>query len=605
MKILLRIYEIIAFYFFIFVPVAYVLNYWGLELSVLVFILQALLICLIVYITSHLRAIISGLFRHKALLAGLLIFLALQGLFYYFYFTIPEWDGYAVILQIEQQLKASSLISAYRPFFPASITLISAATKLDPYFVFTIIFVPLQALLVVSGYLLAFKRISKPLNSLFWILLFFSIPVLNMEIGIVRAQTLLIIGLALYAAFLSNSYPASLNKKKIINFIISFVGLFYHELFIFLLLHYFINLVKTQVGKFLNPKSKLTDKQISLLVLSTALFMTLYALEIIPTLGFLKLSVINLLGRITDFHNWTLWYLNNYGSDGINIGWNGIFELSQFYSYYLSPTLLFLLIIMLVGKCKSFADLFSNSYFWVALLCFSLAEIFPRLGYYYLPERMWLIFVLFFIFSIFTNEKCIKCLNNLSKLTVVVLIFSEILGIIGSIYVSYAKKSLTSKPEYEAALWIKNNTPPTAQFFSQKANLPMITYFGRRQLLPESDYFFLGRTIQLVEPVAASQEVQTEELLLKNIREFDYYKGDLNLFNKNIGILRSIQRSSTIGSSVVDKSDIYILYSFQKFNSIYSGRQWWKEVNYFGLDLSKFSKYELVYSKDGVYIWKI
>ena len=51
---------------------------------------------------------------------------------------------------------------------------------------------------------------------------------------------------------------------------------------------------------------------------------------------------------------------------------------------------------------------------------------------------------------------------------------------------------------------------------------------------------------------------------------------------------------------------VYILYSTDKFNTIYSQREWWKKTNFYNANLEKFDKnFEKVYQNDAVKIWKI
>ncbi len=159
-----------------------------------------------------------------------------------------------------------------------------------------------------------------------------------------------------------------------------------------------------------------------------------------------------------------------------------------------------------------------------------------------------------------------------------------------------------------AAEWIRKNTPVDSIIFSQPANVSLIEYFGKRKINTLSDEL-LGLTgVKTETPFIYSQESEPAERIYQRIQSFDILSSDLNEFIKDVNMYRSIinPQNSAVTSLAQAGKDIYLLYSNQKFKNIYASRKWWLDANYFGADLNSInSKYELVYSKNEVYIWRI
>jgi len=54
------------------------------------------------------------------------------------------------------------------------------------------------------------------------------------------------------------------------------------------------------------------------------------------------------------------------------------------------------------------------------------------------------------------------------------------------------------------------------------------------------------------------------------------------------------------------ENPLYILYSYDKFNTMYQSRDWWIKANAYGASIKKFDHaYPLIYQKNGIYIWKV
>ena len=56
---------------------------------------------------------------------------------------------------------------------------------------------------------------------------------------------------------------------------------------------------------------------------------------------------------------------------------------------------------------------------------------------------------------------------------------------------------------------------------------------------------------------------------------------------------------------MIANTPIYVLFSDEKLDGLYSTRKWWRDVNFYDANLDKFDTLPLVYDYDGVRIWKL
>lgn len=539
--------------------------------------------------------------EHKIFVFLLSIFLVMQYIFQYFYYTLPEWDTYGDLIKVGQMITDSTLQTAYRPLYYSAISLLSQTFNLNSYFTLLYVLLPLQSTLMLVGYIF----LKKKSNAL-WLFLLMSVPVINIEVGTVRPQSILIIFTPVFFYFLKKWNETKQWKWILLSAAIAVGGMYYHEMFAFVVAALVIYAILIQIKK-LNSKSKKVPILYLLLVTVTFLWLS----EVIPSLAFVKLFSTSLIFRIINVTHWKLWFLNSYGTDGLDIGWTGLGGVLQYYGYYVSP-IIFLSMLVVFKHLFSVIrrDLLSLALFLVFFICSSLSEIFPRLGFTYLPERIWLIgnivLLLLLMKLIGESNKVVRFLEN--RIIVILIVGSILLGMVGSAYVAFQKKSLTNREEMPAAEWIRKNTPVDSIIFSQPANVSLIEYFGKRKINTLSDEL-LGLTgVKTETPFIYSQESEPAERIYQRIQSFDILSSDLNEFIKDVNMYRSIinPQNSAVTSLAQAGKDIYLLYSNQKFKNIYASRKWWLDANYFGADLNSInSKYELVYSKNEVYIWRI
>lgn len=392
----------------------------------------------------------------------LIIYGILHIIFYNFYETMPESDGYGNLLLIDEMMKTGDITFGYRPLFFTAMTVLGQVTKIDLYQIHVFWMIALSMVYLVTISLLIDKNNIKN----FWeriLLLSFglAVPVINMEIDFFRPQNLCLL------LFPVIFYLEQKNKNYLALFI-SVVAIGYHQFFIFpiiiLALKLFFNLKKS--------------KRIWLLVIGLLLVIVLRDKFVS------YLHVNRIFEEIWKIEKWRWWFLNKYETvpDNIEMGWPGIGGAAKYYGYYFGP-----LILVVLGFIVTNLKKLKNQKYWLlmVLILFLVCEVFPRLNVVYLPERFPLLIDLSVLLIMPFLFRSIK----LKKWVWLILV---VVGMMGSVYVAQMKGSLTTKEELKAAEWIKNNIPDDATILTQRVNGPMVTYFSRRKFLDPGKIFFEG-----------------------------------------------------------------------------------------------------------------
>ncbi len=563
------------------------------------------------------------IFKYWPLLSILFLYILLHLLNYHFYVFMPEWDGYTKLIETKNAIKFNTLNTNYRGFFTVAIILISKFTKIAPYTIFTSWFIVLQTTLILIMYkFIKIYNIKNKLHQFILLLSTLAIPVLNMEIDMTRPQNALIILLPIYLYFIYRAIQKENYSYWVLTTLIAILGLNYHEFFIFILFTHLIIIFTLALQKYILHNSDKKEK-----IIFTMSFIIIFLLLIIfdNSVHFLRrifMTLNNILSTITKTENWRWWFLNNYSADGSGqqLGWPGLMGAIKYYSYYTSPLMFFsgiTTIFLIIKKkliFKNFLILKIITPILILLLTYS--EILPRLGYFYLPERIWLIVdlltlpFLIIIYKIIKEKYTPKIFNYFLWIILIL----NLIGISGSLYISHQKKALTSKNEFLATQWIKNNTPKDSLFITQGSGEIAIKYFAGRKLIPTPNNFFnTGLYSAIISPITPQQKITTQLKLIQSIvksssiNNLDDIKTiilKLETTKKQIKKLKKESLYSTPPTS--SELPIYAFYSYDKFKGLYAQREWWLKANYYGAKIEHLTKkYPLVYNKDGIYIWKI
>ena len=564
--------------------------------------------------------------REKQLVVFLFVYIAVHALNYYFYHFIPEWDGYGNILDIERILNSGSLINNYRPLYFTAVSVLSSVTNLNPYGLYQTVMICLQSSILIVLYL--FMNEIKISNYWSRCIIFFSaisIPVLNMEIDMVRPQNSLIILLPIYFYLFYQSIKTKKSYYWILASLIALLGIGFHEFFALILfiqsIWIYFYLLKRY---FIFTK----NRQIKVIFVLTTITVYLILKDIVSGMS-IYASIIYYgkvaLSNILNVSDWKLWFINNYDTDGpgLQMGWPGVAGLAKYYSYYLSPvlitTLLALLLTLFRRKNSQLDSKLERKLIFFTTLpslvfYFILSEILPRMNFTLLPDRYWFMFDIVLLIILVYLFKCIESESNkIFRKYLIIFTLSIIISIFGSFYVAKEKKALTTVSDKIASEWIVANTPDNSLFITQASNTPMINYFSRRKILLVEDTYFLDDNLQKDylknKSIAIQNQINEENTKIQNATE-DINNKSENYDTSILIITQSVNNKKILFDKLqtlsnYDNAPLYILYSENKFSTIYNQRIWWKNVNFFGAKIEKFNYYPLVYNSDGIYIWKV
>jgi hypothetical protein len=589
----LLFFLMLSIFFFLYTPVVFFVHYL-LNIPLLT-VLNALNLTILILsiILNILKPPLLPSYRlHLTKNSSLLILAILLGsflhlLFFYFYKFIPEGDGYLKIMEIKNVINGTS-ISIHRGLFTTALASMAIISKISLYTLFSVHLVYLQVFSIILAIHILLQ--SSKLPYLFRFLLLFSpftIPVLNMEIDIVRPQSILIVFLFVYITLINYILKNSFHKNTLywlLTTSIALLGILYHALFLIILLAHIFFITSCTKKYF----TRLNATRFYFLpILASVPFLIIF-------LGWLlhsKIPVINIFYRlpsyiiheITNPSKWQLWFIDYYTTEA-ELGWSGLIGTMKYYAYYTSPLIIFfaLLTIVLLVKKKQKLKLSTLTATLLVLFAvpFVFAEVLPRMGFFYLPERMWLPIVISSILLVTILSKKILSLSSKYYLPFILFTYTlALIGTSGSIYVASQKKAYTSNDEYQVSQWIKKNTPQNSVFITQLGNSPMITFFANRDMSTATSNFFNNPFKNLSTTLINPSQKSTRA---KSMSSKNYLPND----------------------SIIIPT--YALYSTQKFDNIYSKRKWWRESNHYGAQIENLTKnYPLVYSNNGIYIWKL
>lgn len=507
--------------------------------------------------------------RHMVFLIIIVLYGIIHFLNFQFYHFIPEKDGYKYMLDIQATIDEKEVIEIGRSGFLLTNAVLTVYTKISTYdlFSFWYIFLEILVLAIIYRFIKIYKIKDKKQQFL-TLLCGLCVPVMSLEFDLIRPQTFFVVFLPGYIYLV---YQALKQKKATYWFLASLIaltGFVFHEFLFFLMLVHplivFINCVRYLL-------TKVRKKQISKTKILYAAIVTVGVILILITLlnvfkqnldlsEILNKRVRAVTDSINDNRQWDWWFIDSYDYGVGDISYPGLVGAAKFYGYFISPVIVMILVFLFYlvirqGLRQVLKDNLIRLTLVFMVIFFIFAEIIPRLGYLFIPERFWLFFdlgVLIMLVPLGASKFGQLLLN---KRNIQILIISVcLIGLAGSFYVTSARDSLTTPKEAEAAEWIKANLEENALFFSQDGNQYMVSYFAERAYAEASREFFMSSKLLKLKP---------------------------------------------------RNRPVYVLYSQEKFNGIFREKDFWKERNCYGADLDKFDQaYDKVYEENGIYIWK-
>ncbi|MDO8335236.1 MAG: hypothetical protein Q7T74_00415, partial [Candidatus Saccharibacteria bacterium] len=315
--------------------------------------------------------------------------------------------------------------------------------------------------------------------------------------------------------------------------------------------------------------------------------------------------------------------------DGVLVGWPG-YSWLFYYGYNLGIFLPSLTALMITLQFKQLSIFWASiRHEWPVLVIgfgmLLIAELLPRFGLAYLPDRAWLFIVLMLSLLIpYAINLLIGKYSWASKMIALIMFGSIAMGS----YVTYAKQGWMTNAESAAIPFIQTQTDKSAIFFGQGGSRPAIRYFAERTLVTPPEEIFLSHDKDVVKKYLDDQ-ITNRQLAFEQIRARRLALADsLAQLSLDVKGLRNksdtiafkekadqlieqmangqYDESTSVESNIVDNLPIYILYDRTKFNSLYGQRVWWRSSNFYGADTDKFTySYPLIYNERGVMIWKV
>ncbi|MDA1169334.1 MAG: hypothetical protein O3A36_03280 [bacterium] len=545
----------------------------------------------------------------KYLLFGIGVFLLVHVLTTLAYQFVPEIDGYADIVKVEEIISSNVFSVTLRPFFTLLASYVSLISDISPYnlFKFGMVLIHIPGMY----YLYQITKIvglKSSFTKYLILLSFVSVPVINLEIDYVRPHVIFMSAILPFIYYLGMGI-AGQKRNLIFSTIIATAGLFFHEFFgilflintLFIFHHYY-------------KKLSTANKLLALFASAIGTIVLLINIQRLPVLPYILYSIQQFIGLIIGELQWKWWFLGTYANlDNNNLGWNGPLDSMKYYAYSLSPMIMLVLfaypisVIRRLHKNTQIHPVESiASFILIAGLVF--AELLPRINYPTLPDRFWpMISLSLLVLVPFVFVRIPRAKEKFAYPTILILL---LIGIGGSVHVAKEKRGYTSEREYRAAQWMKENTSHNAIFITQISNGPMVTYFAKRNIVVPHASFF--RTEPQNKRAPTSQRIYGEITRLISENFHNPGNNQLNSLHSSLKkYYEEIDKEKLVNSPattefVHDQNNLYVLYSKDKFSGYYGKRQWWKTANFYDADLSKFREgYDLVYNdSDRVYIWK-
>lgn len=464
---------------------------------------------------------------------------------------------------------------------------------------------------------LANKIKNKPLSALTYLLIIGS-PFLTIGNEGVRPETFMFIFTIPIFYLIYLSLEDSWISLLILAIVFSYVSFRFHEFGVFAILASFIGL------------AILIYKQRSSIITFTRKNPRLIIFLLLPYLIMLKQNpgLLNSVFSAEIFHytvvqlkdfanhpSWRWWFLNNFTCiDGGIIQWPG-YTFIQYYLYnglgviFLFSLLVISLVVLGRGKRLIVRNILTSSSFPIVvfLIAYSIiAELFPRMGLFLLPNRTWPHIILAMIFllpiMIINIEKSRKTLISFKILSILfgLAIFAGTIGsMVGSVYMGGQVL-----PGEKGVIKQIKSLPADSIVVTTQVNENLVEMYGGKVYIPIEKVKFNDQSKFLAATNSAIEQYPQKynESLLNNfvVSESSYVSVAKN--NKQSNILKEnkshvsyqdklqlikqyIPNEYTDLESEINKFDkiaekpVYFVYSFAKFKGILAKRQWWYEDN--------------------------
>lgn len=615
-----------------------ILTYGKIELSIIRYAL--LVVCLVgssfLIILAKVRKYYEISWFSEIKKDKLFLYLILSTILYILIHTviykyIPGFDGYKYLIEVEK-LKNDKQWIPYaveinsRSLWYAFLIGWEAVTNISPYWLLKIFLPITSSVIIIPFYLIAKDKIKGKLNLLLFSMLPLTFPVIVQEFFYGRPQNVFMI------FFISLVWIGYIffNKPKLLNsywwwllmIVFSLVGIKFHQFFIFAIIFSLFGLTFS-TWRFVVAKP--IESLIGIIFLIVIMEPWIKKFTGGSNIGSLLAPVFIRLNNPT----WKWWFLGGYSD--IYGNFQQAVNPILYYGYYLGLLLPFLVLVWVFLIKKQRANLTAFNLLLVSflILFFVIAEILPRLGIYYFPDRFWLwlvIVVMFFEISLILRLS--QQNKVLERITMILILVSLTIPI----YLTYTKIGAIDKNDFKAVEYMKKNTTDKDVIISDGNNYPIVGYYMKRNLAPVDNYFLKVKnkdefdqnmnklmseysslaikedSIDLVSKIisqSSSYKIDLETAMIGE-KEFNSYRSTISDLKALAHFLETNDYNIELRSKMYPKPrDIYIL--VRDANGLFGKNTWWrssdgKSNNFFDDHPELF---ENVFNHERIKIWKI
>ena len=589
--------------------------------------LTAIISFFLVLVQGGSSGIASGRISAAATREWLVVFAAFLGVLLVnlvLYRYIPEADGYGYLVKLrEAAITPLSLVAEPRILFLIIVRLLASLLQIDPYWVFKIVLPAFSFIVIAAIYQLSLPVIRQPWLRVFAALAPLAFPVFLQEMLIARPQSIVVLVLAAALLCVGEllAKPAEPRQWYWVFALTAAgaVGMKVHVLFITTLFLALIIAVRITIPLFRRAPIDAIAIAVGLATLVYPWIMNTGLLSEVQ-------RIIVLLGNAFSVVHLEAWFIDHYRNvDGIEAGWPG-WTAVFYYGYNLGFFLPILLVIVLLRRQVDWKIFVRPLYVLATGLItvfLMVAELLPRFGLAFLPDRAWLFIALGVCFVL---PPMLNAVSRQSHMLIVLLLGAGVLSIAAGTGITLAKQGWTTVKEYPVASFIRTQTDAHAIFLGQGGNRPLVRYFGDRAFFEAPDVF-LSEDERAAEqyleeqavraPVAVAlkrQDIIANELIglsAKYQREqsLDGRRAVLSALSLAVLDGRQALADAEFAGAVVPRIEnvpVYIIYSNDKFSSLYGSRAWWRTFNAADANIEKFSRrYPVVYDSNGTTIWEV
>lgn len=512
-------------------------------------------------------------------------------------------DNFLVYLR--DSINFGTNLSSLRPMFISYLAMAYYALGLPYMFIYRTLFVFLFFISTLIFFDYSKIHLKSRIFKILGYLVLLGAPVIISEANIIRPQVAMIAYTLPILLLSIESIRAKDFKPGLLALWFSLTALSFHELALGLILISLAALIYVFVA-LLSSDRKITWKQILV-----ALIIILPYFKILPIFNYFQQAISMFKyaeGKFPGIHfRW--WFINSYITvDGVNLGWPG----TQAIYYYLYNGILLFIFALALGIWFLIKNQRRRFYFFIPifyiLIFLFIAEILPRLGLFFLPNRAWVHLMLgVYVFILLCFEALDGKIKDFPKLFFTALAGIILIGAVGIIYVSSDSISDIYRSELSAAKFIKTKTPQNSVFVSTQDNETLASVYGER--------FFARMEVDrkinqeefnsLVNQKVKELSVKQIKIISPEIKEIieKYSEGELiSEMSKTIQKRRALE----IGPFDPNTTPLYFIYSLRKSSGLNVQRDYLKkQIDIVNKDTYLSFNYPITYQDRSVIILKL